>query len=114
MKYRPNYPGVFDDLDAARAWVSAYVSWYNQHHRHSGIALFTPAEVHSGTWTQHWTARPRATATTTPTPNDSATAHTPSAPAPSSASTSQPKTTPTDSTQLDNAPRLSVWAKGVG
>jgi putative transposase len=60
MKYRPNYPGVFDELDAARAWVSAYVSWYNQHHRHSGIALFTPAEVHSGTWTRQWTHRNHA------------------------------------------------------
>jgi putative transposase len=60
MKYRPNYPGVFDDLDAARAWVSAYESWYNQHHRHSGIALFTPTEVHSGAWTRQWTHRDQA------------------------------------------------------
>jgi putative transposase len=60
MKYRPNYPGVFDDLDAARAWVSQYVSWYNQHHRHSGIALFTPEQVHSGAWTQQWTQRDQA------------------------------------------------------
>jgi putative transposase len=57
MKYRPNYPGVFNDLDAARTWVSAYVAWYNQHHRHSGIALFTPAEVHTGAWTQQWKQR---------------------------------------------------------
>ncbi|WP_006244412.1 DDE-type integrase/transposase/recombinase [Mycolicibacterium tusciae] len=60
MKYRPNYPGVFDDLDAARAWVSAYVPWYNQHHRHSGIALFTPDEVHNGTWTRQWDRRDHA------------------------------------------------------
>ena len=60
MKYRPNYPGVFDDLDAARAWVGAYVSWYNQHHRHSGTALFTPAQVHDGSWTQQWTQRDKA------------------------------------------------------
>lgn len=57
MKYRPNYPGVFTDLEAARAWVSTYVCWYNQHHRHSGIALFTPAEVHSGAWMQQWQRR---------------------------------------------------------
>lgn len=60
MKYRPNYPGVFDDLDAAHAWVHSYVSWYNQHHRHSGIALFTPEEVHSGAWTRQWTQRDHA------------------------------------------------------
>jgi putative transposase len=59
MKYRPNYPGTFADLDAARAWVSSYVPWYNQQHRHSGIALFTPAEVHSGAWKQSWHQRDR-------------------------------------------------------
>ena len=57
MKYRPNYPGIFDDIDAARAWVGSYVPWYNQHHRHSGIALFTPSEVHSGIWAQSWQQR---------------------------------------------------------
>jgi putative transposase len=57
MKYRPHYPATFDDLDAARAWVAAYVPWYNQQHRHSGIALFTPSEVHDGTWTQRWRHR---------------------------------------------------------
>jgi putative transposase len=57
MKYRPNYPGTFTDIDTARAWVSTYVSWYNQHHRHSGIALFTPGEVHNGAWIQRWQQR---------------------------------------------------------
>ncbi|ULN43377.1 DDE-type integrase/transposase/recombinase [Mycolicibacterium crocinum] len=60
MKYRPNYPGIFDDLDTARAWVDTYVSWYNTHHRHSGIALFTPDEVHNGSWTQRWHHRDQA------------------------------------------------------
>ncbi len=60
MKYRPNYPGVFTDLDSARAWVSAYVSWYNQHHRHSGVELFTPDSVHDGTWAQLWDRRDTA------------------------------------------------------
>lgn len=60
MKYRPNYPGTFTDIDGARAWVSAYVSWYNQHHRHSGIALFTPSEVHHGHWIQRWHKRDQA------------------------------------------------------
>ena len=60
MKYRPNYPRAFTDIDAARAWVSSYVSWYNQHHRHSGIALFTPAEVHDGAWVQRWQQRDQA------------------------------------------------------
>lgn len=60
MKYRPNYPGVFDDLEAARTWVSTYVSWYNEQHHHSGIALFTPDQVHAGAWTQQWQQREQA------------------------------------------------------
>jgi hypothetical protein len=35
MKYRPNYPGTFTNVDTARAWVGSYVPWYNEHHRHS-------------------------------------------------------------------------------
>ena len=34
-----------------------YVPWYNQHHKHSGIALFSPNEVHDGTWVQLWQQR---------------------------------------------------------
>ena len=57
MKYRPTYPGDFTDLDTARTWVGDYVPWYNQQHHHSGIALFTPAQVHNGAWTQVWQQR---------------------------------------------------------
>lgn len=57
MKYRPNYPGTFTTIDDARAYVDAYVPWYNGHHKHSGIALFSPNEVHDGTWRQTWSKR---------------------------------------------------------
>lgn len=57
MKYRPGYPRVFADLDAARAYLADYVPWYNDHHKHSGIALFSPAQVHDGTWEQAWQTR---------------------------------------------------------
>lgn len=59
MKYRPNYPGTFTDLAQARAFVSWYVPWYNGNHKHSGIALFSPDEVHDGTWHQLWQHRDR-------------------------------------------------------
>jgi len=49
MKYRPNYPGTFPDIEQARAVMGGYVSWYNTNHKHSGIALFAPNEVHDGT-----------------------------------------------------------------
>jgi len=50
MKYRPNYPGTFESLEDARDHMSEYVPWYNTTHRHSGIALFSPQEVHDGSW----------------------------------------------------------------
>lgn len=52
MKYRPNYPGTFPGLDEARAHVNVYVPWYNEEHKHSGIALFSPRQVHDGSWRQ--------------------------------------------------------------
>ena len=50
MKYRPNYPGTFDCIQAARNHLAQYVPWYNTNHKHSGIALFSPQQVHDGTW----------------------------------------------------------------
>lgn len=49
MKYGPTYPDRFANLAEARAWVTAFVDWYNHVHRHSGLSLLTPAMVHRGT-----------------------------------------------------------------
>ena len=57
MKYRPNYPGTFDTLEQARAYMDWYVPWYNAGHKHSGIALFSPDQVHDGTWIEAWRRR---------------------------------------------------------
>ena len=47
-KYQPDYPGRFLDIDAARAWFRDFFDWYNEHHHHEGIALFTPGQVFRG------------------------------------------------------------------
>ena len=48
-KYRPEYPkGPFLSLEAARSWVSWFVTWYNEEHRHSSIGFVTPEQRHSG------------------------------------------------------------------
>ncbi|MCY1659048.1 IS3 family transposase [Dietzia sp. SL131] len=60
MKYRPGYPRVFDTIEAARAYLTDYVAWYNHEHKHSGIALFSPAQVGDGSWTDTWKTRDRA------------------------------------------------------
>jgi transposase InsO family protein len=49
LKYRPEYPRKpFDTVEEARAWVEAFVRWYNTEHRHSAIRFVTPDERHSG------------------------------------------------------------------
>jgi transposase InsO family protein len=49
MKYRPEYPdGPFSSLDEARAWVAAFIDWYNNEHLHSAIRFVTPAQRHRG------------------------------------------------------------------
>jgi putative transposase len=35
-------------LRAARAFCGPFFTWYNKEHRHSGIALMTPEQVHYG------------------------------------------------------------------
>ena len=49
LKYVPNYPDKpFESLEAAREWVHAFVTWYNESHRHSAIGFVTPVQRHSG------------------------------------------------------------------
>lgn len=49
LKYRPEFPTQpFADLGAARAWVEAFVHWYNTEHLHSAIRFVTPADRHAG------------------------------------------------------------------
>ena len=48
LKHWPTFPGRFSSVEAARAFCSGFFEHYNHHHRHSGIALHTPADVHFG------------------------------------------------------------------
>jgi len=48
LKYRPDFPDRFGCLEDARAFSQKFFRWYNEEHRHSGIALLTPAMVQSG------------------------------------------------------------------
>ena len=48
LKYRPQFPlKPFADLLQARRWVTAWVHWYNDQHRHSAIRFVTPAQRHA-------------------------------------------------------------------
>lgn len=46
LKYRPDFPARFGSLEDARAHVTDFVTWYNTEHRHSGLGLHTPHDVH--------------------------------------------------------------------
>jgi putative transposase len=48
LKYRPDFPGRFTSIEHARAHCQAFFPWYNHAHRHSGLGLHTPADVHYG------------------------------------------------------------------
>jgi putative transposase len=48
LKYRPDYPDRFADLQHARQWGHSVFSWYNHDHYHSALGLLTPASVHYG------------------------------------------------------------------
>lgn len=48
MKYRPEYPNHFANLESAREWVHGFVNWYNLEHKHSGIKFQTPYDRHTG------------------------------------------------------------------
>ncbi len=48
LKYSPTFPKRFANIAAARSFCETFFDHYNNEHRHSGIALNTPANVHYG------------------------------------------------------------------
>lgn len=48
LKYHPRYPERFGSPQDARAYFGPFLQWYNTEHRHSELALLTPADVHYG------------------------------------------------------------------
>jgi putative transposase len=47
-KYRPEIPERFGCLEHARQLFAPLFDWYNTEHRHSGLAMLTPQDVHAG------------------------------------------------------------------
>ena len=48
LKYRPEFPDRFGSIQDARTLCRRFFPWYNHEHRHGGLALLTPADVHYG------------------------------------------------------------------
>jgi putative transposase len=49
LKYCPAFPDRFGSRQDATAFCEKFFTHYNEHHRHSGIGLHTPASVHYAT-----------------------------------------------------------------
>lgn len=60
LKYQPDYPVFFTSEQQARGWAEPFFGWHNDEHHHSGLALFTPADVFHGRVEQVATIRQRA------------------------------------------------------
>ncbi len=47
-EFMSQFPERFGCIQDARAFGCDFFPWYNGEHRHSGVALYTPADVHYG------------------------------------------------------------------
>lgn len=48
LKYHPSFPGRFEDQNQAKTFCRSFFPWYNTEHRHGGISMLTPYQVHFG------------------------------------------------------------------
>lgn len=48
LKYCPGFPERFGSIQDAREFGRSFFTWYNKVHKHSGIGLMTPEQVHYG------------------------------------------------------------------
>lgn len=46
LKYRPEFPERFGSIEDSRSLCRTFFPWYNTEHHHSGLANFTPEDVH--------------------------------------------------------------------
>jgi putative transposase len=48
MKYRPEFPARFTNIEQARVFIARFFNWYNTVHLHCGIGYHTPYQAHHG------------------------------------------------------------------
>lgn len=48
LKYHAGFPERFGSIQDSRSYLGPFFDWYNNTHRHSGIAMMTPSDVHHG------------------------------------------------------------------
>jgi putative transposase len=57
LKYRPGFPACFGSIEDSREYCRQFFQWYNNEHRHSGIAMLTPESFHYETYSHILTTR---------------------------------------------------------
>lgn len=57
LKYQPGFPDRFGGYEHARDHCQAFFPWYNNDHRHAGLGMLTPFDVHHGLAAQRLQAR---------------------------------------------------------
>jgi putative transposase len=50
LKYCPAFPGEFGSIEDVNVFCRDFFWYCNNEHRHSGIAMHTPASAHDGSW----------------------------------------------------------------
>ena len=48
LKYHPGFPSRFVDIEDSMRFCRTFFPWYNTEHRHGGISMLTPYDVHHG------------------------------------------------------------------
>jgi hypothetical protein len=48
LKYHPGFPSRFLGREHATSYCRSFFPWYNTEHRHGGISMLTPHDVHYG------------------------------------------------------------------
>lgn len=48
LKYMPDFPARFGSIEDARLYCKNFFPWYNNEHKHTGISLLSPVDVHYG------------------------------------------------------------------
>lgn len=48
LKYMPDFPDRFGSIEDARIYCKNFFPWYNTEHKHTGISLLSPVDVHYG------------------------------------------------------------------
>jgi putative transposase len=48
LKYHPSFPRRFDNIEHSLRFMQRFMPWYCNEHRHGGIAMLSPRDVHFG------------------------------------------------------------------